>query len=89
MAFLFKLDTVHAIISMALPHTGRRFTPSGKRRSFFGVLRKGGLIHMTLMEVLTLLTLLGGAIYGTFQISFMIFQHQARQEREDNRNEKK
>ena len=44
---------------------------------------------MTLMEVLTLLTLFGGAIYGTFQISFMIFQHLARQEREDNRNEKK
>ena len=44
---------------------------------------------MTLMEVLTLLTLFGGAIYGTFQISFMIFHHQARQEREDNRNEKK
>ena len=44
---------------------------------------------MTLLETLALLSLLGGAIYGTFQISYMVFQHQARQEREDKRNEKK
>ena len=44
---------------------------------------------MTLSEVLMLLTLLGGAIFGTFQISFMIFQLQSRKEREDKRNEKK
>ena len=44
---------------------------------------------MTLLETRALLSLIGGAIYGTFQISFMVFQHQAKNERDANKNEKK
>ena len=81
LCFRQKYDTLNlpSKDGKVLPALIGGHAPSGKLRGKVRLLplgrnRERGDVRMTLTEFIALLGLLGGAIYGTFQISWAIFK---------------